>query len=142
MSLFDSAFQIVVGIEGGYVNDPQDPGGETKFGLSKRANPDLDIANLTLEQAKARYLEKYWKGRGCDKLPWTEALLVFDASVNGGNAERWHQMFVGQPPTQFAINFQAEHVQYLASLPGWQHDARGWSRRLLKIFNEALKVYN
>ena len=44
MSDFDRAFAAIVGVEGGYVNDPKDPGGETKFGLSHRANPDLDIA--------------------------------------------------------------------------------------------------
>jgi hypothetical protein len=43
MSLFDAAFPIVVGIEAGYVNDPQDPGGETKYGVSKRAYPNEDI---------------------------------------------------------------------------------------------------
>ena len=40
---FDKAFQITVGVEGGYVNDPADPGGETRYGISKRAHPDVDI---------------------------------------------------------------------------------------------------
>ncbi|OXE36892.1 MAG: hypothetical protein CGW95_04725, partial [Phenylobacterium zucineum] len=52
---FDQAFEVLIGHEGGYTNNPQDPGGETKFGISKRAYPDQDIANLTLDAAKAIY---------------------------------------------------------------------------------------
>lgn len=139
MSLFDSAFAIVVGIEGGYVNDPKDPGGETRWGISKRQYPNVDIPQLTLEQAKAIYLRDYWNTHGCDKLDWTEALLVFDCAVNGGNHQRWYQMFAGQSARDFAVNFQAEHVQYLASLPEWPHEARGWARRLLNIFDLSLR---
>lgn len=85
---FDRAFELVVGLEGGYTNDPRDPGGETKYGLSKRANPDLDIKNLTLDQAKAAYAERYWTPARCDELPWPLGLYVFDAAVNqGGGAE-------------------------------------------------------
>lgn len=84
MSAFDSAFATVVGLEGGYTNDPRDPGGETRYGISKRANPDLDIKNLTLDQAKARYLANYWQPAGCTDLPPFAALLAFDCSVNQG----------------------------------------------------------
>ena len=60
MSNFDRAFRFLIGEEGGYVNDPADPGGETKFGISKRAYPQLDIKSLTLDQAKAIYRRDYW----------------------------------------------------------------------------------
>ncbi len=140
MSLFDTAFAIVVGLEGGYVNDPQDPGGETKYGISKRRYPAEDIPSLTLDRAKFLYQRDYWNTHGCDKLEWTEALLVFDSAVNGGNPTRWLQMYAGSAPKDFAIAFQAEHIQYLASLPGWPHEARGWSRRLLKIFDSSLRT--
>jgi lysozyme family protein len=50
-------FEDIVGahieIEGGLVNDPLDPGGMTKYGISKRFNPDVDVENLTIEQANA-----------------------------------------------------------------------------------------
>ena len=45
---FDAAFKALIDHEGGYVNHPKDPGGETKFGISKRSYPTLDIAALTL----------------------------------------------------------------------------------------------
>ena len=48
MSAFDIAFKITIGHEGGYVNDPDDPGGETNYGISKRSYPDTDIASLTI----------------------------------------------------------------------------------------------
>ncbi len=54
-------FHEVVGLEGGYVYDSFDRGGETKYGISKRAYPHLDIKNLSLEDAKRIYYKKYYK---------------------------------------------------------------------------------
>jgi hypothetical protein len=91
---FDKAFEIVVGLEGGYSNDSNDPGGETKYGISKRYNPDIDIKNLTLEQAKQIYLERYWKPSGCDHALYPMDICLFDGAVNpqsGGNNELLRQ---------------------------------------------------
>ena len=57
---FESAFDEVVMLEGGYVNHPLDRGGKTKYGISQRAYPDLDILNLTLEDARKIYKRDYW----------------------------------------------------------------------------------
>ena len=54
------AIELIIDHEGGYVNDPNDRGGETKYGISKRAYPDIDIANLTKEQATDIYRNDYW----------------------------------------------------------------------------------
>jgi lysozyme family protein len=81
---FDECFKHVVGIEGGYVNDPHDPGGETKFGITKRSYPFLNIAALSLEQAKAIYKKDYWDKCRCDELPAPLNLYTFDAAVNQG----------------------------------------------------------
>lgn len=83
---FDKAFDHVVGIEGGWVNDSDDPGGETKYGISQRAYPDENIASLTLERAKQLYRRDYWDALHCEALPWPLSLLVFDCGVNQGNA--------------------------------------------------------
>ena len=139
MTNFDTAFLLVIGVEGGYVNNPEDPGGETKYGISKRAYPDLDIRNLTLAAAKAIYLRDYWTAHHCDQMEWGKALLVFDCAVNGGPADRWYSMFSGQPMADFAVNFQVEHIQYLASLKNWPGNARGWLRRAFKMYNSAVK---
>lgn len=139
MSYFDAAFGIIVGIEGGYVNDPKDPGGETKYGISKRRYPSEDIKNLSMERAQFLYRRDYWNSNGCEPMTWEQALLVFDAAVNGGSPKRWHDMYAGYPAKDFIINFQAEHALYLASLPGWVNYGRGWMRRLIKIAQLAEK---
>lgn len=90
---FVRAFQFVAKWEwgdrkdGGYTNDPTDPGGETKWGISKRAHPNLDIKNLTLEQAAEIYLSEYWDATGCDLVASTDigyAVAIFDTAVNCG----------------------------------------------------------
>lgn len=70
--------------EGGYVNDPDDPGGETKFGISKRAYPQENIASLTRERAKAIYQEDYWREPGINLLPPPLDEQVMDIAVNCG----------------------------------------------------------
>ena len=82
---FDKAIKVILRHEGGYVNDPDDPGGETKFGISKRAFPDVDIKNLTEDQAKKIYFDEYWKPLNLHLLQNKElALHVFDHGVNAG----------------------------------------------------------
>jgi lysozyme family protein len=77
--------------EGGYVNDPEDPGGETKWGISKRAYPNEDIKNLSRERALEIYANDYWLKAGCDELPFPYNAVVFDAAVNCGvtRAQAW-----------------------------------------------------
>ena len=74
----------IVDVEGGYVNDPQDSGGETKYGISKRAYPDLDIANLSEEDAASIYKRDYWDRIKGDDLPASIACVVVDYAVNSG----------------------------------------------------------
>lgn len=81
----------------GYVNDPSDRGGETKFGVARTANPDLNITNLTWEQAKAVYFVRYWLAGKCDRMPGRIAVLHFDGCVNHGigRAAKFLQRAVG-----------------------------------------------
>jgi len=81
---FEDAFRNVIGEEGGYVDHPSDPGGETKYGISKRSYPNVDIANLTLEQARAIYKRDYWDRLRGDELPYPLAEFLFDFAVNSG----------------------------------------------------------
>lgn len=132
---FDRAFSLVVGEEGGYVNDPLDPGGETKYGISKRAHPSEDIKSLTLERAKEIYLTSYWAPMGCDNLPWPMALCVFDCAVNQGvNAARYLLTKASTP-----VEFQAERALRYARLPTFDRFGRGWMRRLFRIYDEATR---
>ena len=81
---FDTAMTAVLGYEGGYVNDPNDPGGETNWGISKRAYPNLDVKNLTRDGAIQIYRRDYWDALGCDRFPSVIAIALFDAAVNQG----------------------------------------------------------
>ena len=159
-SSFDYCFSVTIGFEGGYVNNPADPGGETKYGISKRAYPNTDIANLTLDQAKAIYQSDYWSKAGCQFCVPALACLVFDAAVNNGAgmAARWLQAALGVvadgvigPQTQAALagvtdfttllgNFHASRIIYMASLPTWPTFGVGWSRRLAQLPYQAGQV--
>lgn len=85
---FDKALKIVLKHEGGYVNHPDDPGGETNFGITKKvaeANGYFGaMKDLPLEVAGKIYFTQYWQPAKCEILPWPLSLYVFDASVNQG----------------------------------------------------------
>ena len=85
MANFEAAVEKTLGHEGGYVNDPKDPGGETNFGISKRAYPSLDIKNLSRAHAKEIYRQDYWNQIKGDSIKSQDsAESVFDMAVNGG----------------------------------------------------------
>lgn len=81
---FEKAIAFVLDIEGGYVNDPKDPGGETKYGISKRAYPALNIAELTESKAKEIYKADYWDKLHCDDVSSPLDMCAFDTAVNMG----------------------------------------------------------
>lgn len=104
MANFEPAFDWMIPHEGGYADDPMDPGGETKYGISRRAYPDLNIANLSLEDARAIYLRDYWGGQPyCRLASQPVANKVFDLAVNMGQAEA-HKLL------QRALNDCGEHL--------------------------------
>ena len=109
VGVFERCFAILIGEEGGYTDNPSDPGNwtggrvnsgrcaGTKYGLSAASFPTLNIAALTLAQAQAIYRLRYWAPVSGDGLPPPLALLVFDAAVNNGlsHAVRWLQAAAG-----------------------------------------------
>lgn len=146
---FDKAFERVIGHEGGYVNDPRDPGGETKYGISKRAYPYADIKNLTLDQAKDIYLRDYWNRCHIDELPDQVHFDMFDMAVNSGvaGAIKTIQRALGVtadgawgPNTSAAARaadgylldkrFAGYRLQYLCDLPTFPTFGKGWVRRV------------
>jgi hypothetical protein len=87
---FDRAFELVIGLEGAYTDDPDDPGGPTKYGIAQNYNPEVDVKNLTLERAKEIYYRKYWLPAGCNEAMFPMDICLFDSNVNpqrGGNQE-------------------------------------------------------
>ena len=82
---FDKFMPVIFAHEGGYVNDVDDLGGETKYGITKRRYPDLDIKNLTVEKANELYYKDFYQPMNLfyinnDLL----ALHVFDMGINAG----------------------------------------------------------
>ena len=160
MSSFDRCFAVIVGSEGGYVNDPNDPGGETKFGISKRAYASVNIAGLTTDDARTIYLRDYWNKIRGDDLPIELALLVFDAAVNSGvsRAARWLQTAVRVPADGMigprtiaavlskhpgwvlAAEYNALRLMFATALPLWKLDGHGWGRRLCRLPYQSLGV--
>ena len=90
LKTFDEIIEQVLEHEGGYVDDPTDSGGETKYGISKKAYPNEDIKALTVERAKELYKRDYWDRFKVDNLPDRIRHIYFDMCVNmgGGRATK------------------------------------------------------
>lgn len=146
---FDQAFDRLIGHEGGYVNNPADPGGETKFGISKRAYPDVEIASLTVEKAKDIYRRDFWEPLG--NVDPAIKFQVFDFAVNAGmqTAIRKLQSAIGVAedghwgPISAAklasmnvndvlLLFAAHRLLYYTSLSSFSTFGKGWTRRVAK----------
>ena len=126
---------------GGYTNDPDDPGGETKWGISARANPGVDIKNLTQEEANEIYKKKYWKD-GWEKLGFPLAACLLDTSINMGMGRA----------LQFLERCEGDYVKFLqlriakykdliTNNPTLKKYERGWMNRVtdLRRFVDAEK---
>lgn len=129
MTRFDEVFKIVLGEEGGYVNDPTDPGGETKYGISKNSYPHLDIANLTLNQAKQIYKINYWDAIQGDDLPEPLDHIAFDTAVNQGVGAARKLLAYSDDPAEFLSRRLLDYTDF--SL--WPRFGRGWTKRLARL---------
>jgi lysozyme family protein len=148
---FDGSFHALIGHEGGYVNDSADPGGETKFGISRRAYPGENIAGMTLDRAREIYRRDYWGPAGCDAVPDVLKFDLFDMAVNQGvkPAIRALQHACGEyedgilgaltiqaaqstPPWRLLFRFDAARLVHYAELDDarWARFGRGLVRRV------------
>jgi len=84
---FQKAMKFVREAEGGYYNHPNDPGGETMYGITKRDYPDLDIKNLSREKADEIFYNDYWLPSVADKLSEPAYISYFDSVVNAGRKQ-------------------------------------------------------
>ena len=147
MLTFDQVFDRLISHEGGYVRNSADPGGETKFGISKRSYPNLDIAKLDIGTAKAIYLKDFWQPLG-DAHPAIK-FQAFDFAVNSGiqTAHRHLQRVLGVaddghfgPVSRAALAaaqvndvlflYIAARLDFMTRLSIWPNFGKGWSRRI------------
>ncbi len=159
MSGFDAALDLILDLEGGerITDDPADPGGLTRWGISARAYPDLDIRHLSRDDAAEIYRRDYWQPLGCDDYPYATALMVFDAAVNQGPgaAARMAQSVAGVTvdgiigPKSRAAIAAAHPVAFAASMAVGRLDRyrharaagrffRGWAARVVRVYGDGI----
>jgi lysozyme family protein len=83
-SAFQRAFTALILDEGPETNDPKDPGGRTKFGISARLWPNIDLDTLTIDDAREFYYTNYWNAVHGDSFKEGIGELMFDCAVNQG----------------------------------------------------------
>lgn len=150
---FETAIEFTLSWEGGYHFDPNDPGSETNFGISKKSYPALPIKALTQAEAQAIYRKDYWDRLALDRFPPAIGIALFDTAVNLGRfratsflqraAKVYEDGMLG-PETLKAVGTLAAPallIEYLArraaayALMDELDDffALGWYRRLLAL---------
>ena len=165
MSKFKEALEVILHHEGGYVNHPKDPGGETNLGVTKRVYEEWggtkDMKELTPEDVEPIYQRNYWDKLKCDELPEALALCVFDFGVNAGpgRAAKYLQSLVGALPIdggigpmtlaavdkyidKFSVELAVERYQearqkYYEELSTFATFGRGWTRRVEEVTEKA-----
>jgi len=125
------AIDFVLKWEGGYTHDPLDPGGETNFGISKKSYPDLDIKNLTKEQAVEIYKRDYWLATKCDTLPYPLDIIVFDTAVNMGRS----RATILKDQTKSWVEYLMERIRVYVGLRVADLYLKGWMHRVLDLYD-------
>lgn len=126
---FKEGLLFVLKWEGGYVNDPNDPGGETKYGISKRAHPHLDIQNLTPADAALVYFRDYWSKCGCSELDYPLNIVVFDSAVNCGVSKALHWLRESHDEWDYLDKRKKFYLE-LAKQDRFRGFLKGWLNRL------------
>lgn len=156
---FQPALSKTLAHEGGYVNDPHDPGGETNMGISKRSYPNENIRGMTRARAAQIYKRDYWDAVRGDDLPAGLDVMAFDGAVNSGvsRGAKWVQSAVGaqadgkigpatllrasKVDTRQAIKAAANNrMQFLRGLNTWSRYKNGWTTRVEDMRNMALSM--
>lgn len=165
---YDTAFDRLIGNEGGYVNNPADPGGETNWGITWPilnqaiatgvVTSDTTIATLTRDQAKLVYKAFFWDKGQMDQFDPAIAFQVFDFAVNSGisTAIRKLQHAVGvaddgnvgpatiaaiksYTPAEVIMLFVAERLDFYRKLKAWPTFGAGWVARMANDLRYAAK---
>jgi len=133
MTNLESALVFTLKWEGKYVNDPKDPGGETKFGISKRAHPNEDIKNLTMDRVVEIYSKKYWKPAGCEGLELPLAVCVFDTAVNMGVKRALEFLRLTKEPIAYTTLRRNFYYDLATRKPAMKKFLNGWLNRIVDL---------
>lgn len=140
---FMKCMKFILEAEGGYVDDPEDPGGETKYGISKRAFPGEDIKHLTVERACQLYFDNYWVLSGANSFDWPLDLVVLDSAVLDGVG--LSRTLVSQSEKDYKKMIELRWSRYnflVLKKPALKKFLKGWQNRLnnLKKFIDETNV--
>lgn len=153
LKAFHAVFERVIGHEGGYVNHPDDPGGETNWGITKRVARAFgyqdDMKSLPRELAREIYYQEFWIRANCDRYHPAIGFQLFDIAVNHGigTAIRMLQRAAevaddgivgpitlkaikGMPPGETVNRLNAERLEFYTKLTTWGTFGRGWANRV------------
>ena len=166
---FEECLAHILRSEGGYVNHPQDPGGETNLGVTRRVWQDWvkrelhddEMRHLTPELVGPLYKARYWDAVHGDVLPAGLDLCVFDCAVNAGvsRAARFLQHAVGavedgvlgpktlaliqeKNPATLIADFCDQREAHYKSLPTFATFGKGWMARLDRVEDESKGMVN
>tara|TARA_B100000242_G_scaffold202032_1_gene146318 strand:+ start:2798 stop:3307 length:510 start_codon:yes stop_codon:yes gene_type:complete len=164
---YDKCLETILHHEGGYVNHPKDPGGETNLGVTKRVYEEWggtkDMKDLLVEDVAPIYKKNYWDKLKGDNLPSGLDLCVFDFGVNAGpgRAAKYLQSMIGTTPdggigpmTLKALDiytganglvetieeYQKRRQEYYEKLSTFATFGRGWTRRVNETTELAKKL--
>ncbi|MDM7852689.1 glycoside hydrolase family 108 protein [Pseudochrobactrum kiredjianiae] len=162
-----TALDLMFGHEGGYVNNPKDPGGSTKYGITHKTlaahrgvsgvSP-AEVKALTKQEATVIYQRSYWTQSGGDLLPVGIDFMTFDYGVNSGPAQavKSLQRVIGVVAdgivggqTLAAVKgykgdligaYAAERLRFMKSLKTWSTFGRGWQKRVMNVETQARQL--
>ena len=160
---FEAALEFTLRWEGGYSEDAADPGGATKYGISARTYPTVNIKALTVAAAGEIYRRDFWAYCHGDQLPPRLAVALFDTAVNCGPAKavRLLQQTLRVPTDgvvgpqtitacwekaetaaikDVLVELLARRVVFYAPLPAFPRFGLGWVKRCFALLDAALKV--
>lgn len=153
---FTTAFEKLLGHEGGYSDHKDDPGGKTRYGITEAVAREVgyrgNMRELPLDLAQRIYKDRYWDAVQAEHLPADVRYAVFDAAVNSGVAQaaKWLQRACGVkddgvigPQTIRAANalhpeglkrkMLAQRLRFMATLANWPAFGRGWANRIADL---------
>ncbi len=145
-NLFKSALQFVLKWEGGYVNNENDKGGATNYGITQNTYNNWlkskglaykDVRDITRAEIENIYYKNYWLKAGCDKMSPKFALLAFDTAVNMGLSRVKQFMKAAQYkyPEKFIAARRAKYEEF-SQYGNQKIFLKGWLNRLNALEKE------
>lgn len=151
---FEDALKVVLRFEGGRVNNPLDPGGDTNCGIASASHPEIDLDSIDCNSPKVAefYRNNYWDTLKLDQFPGKLQLIIFDCAVNQGQGfaleclqeslgvhvdgqigpetrQAWNQADQSKVLQKYAMNRLMRYQKHKQ----WDTFGKGWTRRLLEV---------